>query len=132
MGVIYHDGCKDIEAYKPCALEGIYRDWQRCEDIHRRLQATEGMVDEIGSFHKQGIESEQSAIAFFQTMPAYSRAMATSDTLMAEPTEDEVDAFFQANQLSDYGQLVLHLMYRHSMDSLPDHLEYLIWADLQA
>ena len=83
------------------------------------------MAGEIGSFHKQGIESEQSALAFLQSMPAYGREMAVTDALMAEPTGDEISSFFQPNHLSEFGQAVVQLMYQHK-DSLPDHLEYLI------
>ena len=110
MGVIYHNGCKDIEGYTPCVLEGIYKDWDRCKSIQRRLKAHSR---DIGLFHKTGKESFQHALEFLGQYKALNESLRNSDTLLIEPAEHEVDEFFQPNKLSEFSQRVLQLQYHN-------------------
>ena len=71
MGIIYHDGLKNYEHYTPAAVEGIYRDWQKCCDVQARLAA---IADLIGCFSRLGIESEASAISKFENWKAHAES----------------------------------------------------------
>ena len=108
MGVLYHNGCKDIEGYKPCALEGIYYDWERCCAIKERLKAHCG---DIGVFHKTGKDSFQHALEFLGQYKALQQSLRSEDTLLREPFEHEVDAFFEANHLSEFSRKFVELKY---------------------
>ena len=108
MGIVYHNDCKDIEDYKPCALEGIYTNWERCVAIQERLK--EHQTD-IGLFHKTGKESFADALRFLRKYTAFEQSLRSEDVLLREPEDHEVDAFFETNQLSHFASKVTQLRY---------------------
>ena len=110
VGIIYHNGLKNYEHYTPVGVEGIYRDWQKCCDVQERLAA---MADEIGFFSKMGVESEAFAIAKFENWKAHAGSLKRCDQLLKEPENYEIENFFDANNITDFGAAVTQMKYAY-------------------
>ena len=111
VGIIYHNGLKNYEHYTPVVVEGIYRDWQKCCDVQERLAA---MADEIGLFRKMSVESEASAIAEFENWKAHAESLKRCDELLKEPETFEIENFFDANNITEFGAAVTQMKYAYN------------------
>ena len=106
VGIIYHSGLKNYELYTPAPVEGLYRDWQKCCDVQKRLAA---MAEEIGQFRRMGVESEALAIAQFEKWKAHAASLRRCDQLLKEPDNDDIENFFDANNITDFGATVTEM-----------------------
>ena len=112
VGIIYHNGLKNYEHYTPVAVEGIYRDWQKCCDVQARLAA---MADEIGFFCRRGVESETYAIAKFQNWKAHAESLKRCDKLLNEPENYEIENFFDAINITEFGAVITQMQFEHNV-----------------
>ena len=111
VGIIYHYELKNHEDYTPVAVEGIYRDWQKCCDVEQRLAA---MTDEIGRFRKMGVESEACAIAKFRNWKAHAESLKRCDKLLKEPEDYEIENFCDANNITEFAAAVTQMKYSYN------------------
>lgn len=110
VGIIYHDGLKNYEHYTPAAVEGIYRDWQKCCDVQARLAA---IADLIGCFSRLGIESEAYAISKFENWKAHAESLKRCDKLLKEPEDHEIENFFDDNNIINFGAAVTEMQHEY-------------------
>lgn len=111
VGIIYHNGLKNYEHYTPAPVEGIYRDWQKCCEIQARLAAK---ADEIGYFRWMCLESETHAIAQFENWKAHAVSLKRCDRLLKEPENYEIENFFAANNIKEFGTTATQMQYEYN------------------
>ena len=72
------------------------------------------MVDDIGFFGKMGLESEALALAQFVSWKAHAESLKRCDKLLKEPEHYEIENFFDANNITDFGTAVTQMKYAHN------------------
>ena len=72
------------------------------------------MADEIGLFCKMGVESEALAIAKFENWKAHAESLKRCDKLLKEPENYEIENFFDANNITDFGAAVTQMKYAYN------------------
>lgn len=118
VGIIYHTGFKNYEHYTPSVVEGTYRNWEKCCEVHERLAE---MSEAIGVFRRMGVESLNSAVAQFQKWEAHAESLKQGDKLLQEPDNYEIENFFDADNIAEFAASVAKMQYAYNAD-LPDSL----------